>query len=246
MAMRVCMYCHEQISYERENRNLLAKNGAVGFWTNPLTQQASCPMAPVDSNGQQLHNPGDVHTPPVQEPDEIEKFLDGTYVPKPPKAPCGQMYGLDDKGGFLMCGLDEGHLGDCSPGDQAKVAEQQQNQQVANSAATPVQPGVVQITMDQDVDTQGNVTTTIEADAGGAKITVTYDKGQVSPGEVLGLIQGFSAEAHKLVMADLLGIDPSLIDQAQQAEKDAAKPEVPKAPDLDDVDDVEKFLRGEE
>lgn len=245
MAMRACIYCKREITYERENRNLL-KGGAVGFWQDVQSGQATCPDAPVNSQGQQLHDAGDVHTPPVHDPAELEKFLDGSYIPPVPAKPCGQMYGMDAQGEFLMCGLDEGHDGDCAPGDQTKAQEQAQNQATANSAETPGQPGMVEMKLERQPDANGDEITTISVEMDGLHIGISYDVNKVSPQEVLGLLQQFPVEAHKAIMADAYGIDPSLVQQAQQAEADAAKPEKPKAPDLDDVDDVEKFLRGED
>lgn len=238
MAMRVCIYCKQDVTYERENRNML-QNGVVGFWTNPVTGQPTCPMAPVDKNGQQLHNVGDVHTPPVHDPEALEKFLDNTYVPPVPAEPCGQMYGLDDQGEFLMCGLDKEHDGDCAPATVEETKAKLAAQEAANS------PDAGPKTADFDVQTVGTVTTiTVKID--GLTISCEFDKDKVGPGEVASLLQQFPQAAYQVVISEMMGgmVDPSLIQQAQEAEKAASKPEVPKL--LEDPDDIEKFLNDDE
>lgn len=240
MAMRVCVYCKQDVTYERENRNIL-KGGAVGFWTNPITGQATCPDAPVNpKTGQQLHSVGDVHTPPVHDPAQLEEFLNGTYVPPAPAKPCGQMYGMDDKGEFLECGLDEGHDGACSPGTPVQAS-------VQNSADPSA--GVEYVTMDVTYgpDTLPNGSpkqVTITAEADGMKIELSFDKEKVNPSDIAQLVSGFSGEVRKIVMAEILGVDPATLAAADEAAAAAAKPEVPKI--LEDPADIEKFLNGED
>lgn len=233
MAMRICIYCKQDVTYERENRNLL-KGGAVGFWTNPLTGQATCTEAPVDSNGQQLHSVGDVHTPPVHDPEQLEAFLNGTYVPPAPKEPCGNLYGMDEKGEFLNCGLDEGHDGACAPGTPVDTRPAE-----AQNSANPAGSNLVMMDVEQNGDE-----ITIKAEMDGLSMSLMFDKSKVGPADVNAMLQMFPAEANKVVLAELLGVDPAILDAAAEAEKAAQKPEPPKI--LEDPADIEKFLRGED
>lgn len=240
MAMRVCVHCKREVTYERENRNLL-RGGAVGFWQDVMSRQSTCPDAPLNSQGQQLHDVGDVHTPP-KDLDDIEKFLDNTYVPPPPSVPCGEMYGLGEDGDFLSCGLDKGHDGDCAPATPEVAAKMQAAAEAANSADTGPE------LMMMDVDRQGD-TTTLSATIDGMGLSVSYDKSKVGPQDVLNLLNGFMSEAHKQIIGDLTGLDPAALHALAEAAADAARPEAPakpETPDLDDLDDIEKFLHGGE
>lgn len=240
MAMRVCVYCKREVTYERENRNLL-RGGAVGFWQDVMSQQSTCPDAPLNSQGQQLHDVGDVHTPP-SDPDDIEKFLDNTYVPPPPSVPCGQMYGLGEDGEFLSCGLDKDHDGDCAPATPEVAAQMQAAAEAANSTDTG--PELMMMNVDREDDS-----TTLSASIDGMALHVSYDRTKVGPGDVVNLLNSFMAEAHRQIMGDLTGLDPSTIDAAMEAAEAAAHPEPPakpKTPDLDDLDDIENFLHGGE
>jgi hypothetical protein len=176
MAMRVCVHCKREVTYERENRNLL-RGGAVGFWQDVMSGQSTCPDAPLNSQGQQLHDVGDVHTPPT-DPEDIEKFLDNTYVPPPPSVPCGQMYGLGEDGEFLSCGLDKGHDGDCAPATPEVAAKMQAAAEAANSADTG--SGVMFMDVEHDGDT-----TTLSATADGVAVSVSYDKSKIGPNDVI-------------------------------------------------------------
>ena len=240
MAMRVCVYCKQDVTYERENRNLL-KGGAVGFWTNPLTGQATCPDAPVDpATGQQLHNVGDVHTPPVHDPEQLEAFLNGTYVPPAPAKPCGQMYGLSDEGEFLECGLDEGHDGACAPGTPVQTS-------VQNDPDVQTGPKMVDVDIQHHGDQFSNgdhKEVTITASTDGMSVTLTFNKEEVGPDEVMQLVQQFGPTAQKIVAAELLGVDPATFDAVQEAAQEAEKPEPPKI--LEDPADIEKFLNGDD
>jgi len=237
MAMRVCIYCKQDVTYERENRNMLA-NGVVGFWTNPLNGQASCPAAPVSANGQQLHDVGDVHTPPVHDPAELEKFLDGTYVPPVPGVPCGDFYGMSDEGDFLQCGLDKAHDGPCAPGTAVDLPTPGE---VPTQAEPPPDDGVQVI--DFDVDQQGDVIT-VTMGISGCELKLSFDGTKVGPHDVVQMLNMFPAEARKVVLSVMTGLDPTLIEQAEQAEVEAARPEVPKL--LEDPSDIEKFLNDDE
>lgn len=241
MAMRVCVFCKQDVTYERENRNIL-KGGAVGFWTNPITGQATCPEAPVDpKTGQQLHSVGDVHTPPVHDPAALEEFLNGTYVPPPPAKPCGQMYGLSDDGEFLECGLDAGHDGDCAPGTPVQAS-------VQDSADPTAGTGMVMMDVSYGTETMSDGSpkeVTISAEVDGCAIGVTFDKEKVGPHEVMGLLAGFTGAAQKAVLTELLGPDAvAAMEAVQEAAQAASKPETPKI--LEDPDDIEKFLNGDE
>jgi hypothetical protein len=236
MAMRVCIYCKQDVTYERENRNMLA-NGVVGFWTNPVTGQASCPSAPVDSNGQQLHNVGDVHTPPVHDPNELEKFLDGTYVPPVPAEPCGDIYGMSETGEFLQCGLDKGHDGACEAGTPVDVTPKPGDS--PDPDGTDSQP-VASFDVNDLGDGKFEVSLTIP----GCGVNLTFDTGKVQPEQIMQMLALFPPQVHKVVVSIMTGIDPALIEQAQQAEAEAAKPEVPKL--LEDLGDIEKFLNDDD
>jgi hypothetical protein len=239
MAMRVCVFCKQDVTYERENRNIL-KGGAVGFWTNPITGQATCPDAPVDpKTGQQLHSVGDVHTPPVHDPEQLEAFLNGTYVPPAPSKPCGQMYGLSDEGEFLECGLDAGHDGACAPGTPVQAS-------VQDSA----DPGPEMVMMDVSYGTEtlpngSPKVVTITAQIDGVSIALMFDKEKVGPTEVMQMLGGFTEAARRAVLTELLGPDAvAAMDAVQEAAQAAAKPEVPKI--LEDPEDIEKFLNGDD
>lgn len=240
MAMRVCVYCKREVTYERENRNLL-KGGAVGFWQDVMSGQSTCPDAPLNSQGQQLHDVGDVHTPPT-DPEDIEKFLDNTYVPPPPSVPCGQMYGLGEDGEFLSCGLDRGHDEDCAPATPEVAAKMQAAAEAANSADTGSD------VMFMDVEHDGD-TTTLSATAEGVAVSVSYDKSKIAPQDVMHLLASFFNETQTQIVSDLTGLDPATIEAGIQAAAEAAAPEQPakpKTPDLDDLDDIERFLHGGE
>jgi len=238
MAMRVCVYCKREVTYERQNRNLL-KGGAVGFWQDVMSGQSTCPDAPLNDAGQQLHNVGDVHTPP-SDPDEIEKFLDNTYVPPPPTVLCGEMYGLDgESGDLLMCGLEKGHDGDCAPATPDVAAKMQQ----AAAAANDPHAGTGNLMM-MDVEQHGDVTS-VSAQIDGLSIGVAYDKSKIGPQDVVNVMQSFMEAAHKQVIGDLTGLPPEAIEAGMQAAADAQRPEEPEqpaTPDLDNLDDIEKFL----
>lgn len=240
MAMRVCVFCKQDVTYERENRNIL-KGGAVGFWTNPITGQATCPDAPVDpKTGQQLHSVGDVHTPPSN-PEDLEAFLNGTYVPPAPSKPCGQMYGLDEQGEFLECGLDAGHEGDCAPGTPVQASVQ--------NAPDPT-GGTEMVMMDVSYGTEtfpngSPKEVTISAQIDGVAIGLTFDKEKVSPSDVVQLLSGFADAARKAVLVELLGPDAvAAMEAVQEAAEAASKPEPPKI--LEDPADIEKFLNGDD
>jgi hypothetical protein len=240
MAMRVCVHCKREVTYERENRNLL-RGGAVGFWQDVMSGQSTCPDAPLNSQGQQLHDVGDVHTPPT-DPEDIEKFLDNTYVPPPPSVPCGQMYGLGEDGEFLSCGLDKGHDGDCAPATPEVAAKMQAAAEAANSADTG--SGVMFMDVEHDGDT-----TTLSATADGVAVSVSYDKSKIGPNDVMHLLASFFKETQTQIVSDLTGLDPATIEAGIQAAAEAAAPEQPakpKTPDLDDLDDIERFLHGGE
>jgi hypothetical protein len=237
MAMRVCVHCKREVTYERENRNLLR----VGFWQDVMSGQSTCPDAPLNSQGQQLHDVGDVHTPPT-DPEDIEKFLDNTYVPPPPSVPCGQMYGLGEDGEFLSCGLDKGHDGDCAPATPEVAAKMQAAAEAANNADTG--SGVMFMDVEHDGDT-----TTLSATADGVAVSVSYDKSKIGPNDVMHLLASFFKETQTQIVSDLTGLDPATIEAGIQAAAEAAAPEQPakpKTPDLDDLDDIERFLHGGE
>lgn len=240
MAMRVCVYCKREVTYERQNRNLL-KGGAVGFWQDVMSGQSTCTEAPLNGQGQQLHDVGDVHTPPT-DPEDIEKFLDNTYVPPPPSVPCGQMYGLGEDGEFLSCGLDRGHDEDCAPATPEVAAKMQAAAEAANSADTGSD------VMFMDVEHDGD-TTTLSATAEGVAVSVSYDKSKIAPQDVMHLLASFFNETQTQIVSDLTGLDPATIEAGIQAAAEAAAPEQPakpKTPDLDDLDDIERFLHGGE
>lgn len=231
MAMRVCIYCKHEITYERENRNLM-KGGAVGFWTDPLTQQAACPEAPVDAKGQQLHNPGDVHTPPSN-PEDLEKFLNGEYVPPPPAQPCGQMFGMSESGEILSCGLDDGHSGDCEAGTPVG----------ASATAGQVDEGGPMM-VEMGIEQTGESTYKVSATSSAMSIVFEFDTEKSSPEEVQAMLTGFPEAAGRLILQEVMGVDLSVVDAVAEAAAAAARPEPPKI--LEDPDDIEKFLRGEE
>lgn len=217
MAMRPCIHCGADISYDRDLKDIVTGN-KVGFWRD-FTNNQMCSESP---NG--LHDPGDVATPPA-DVDGIEAYLEGTYVPKKPSEVCGSPVGLDEQGEFLVCTLDKDHDGGC----EAQAAAQLGPAPDPNAPAPEVPEGPMMIGVSKEYDENSKTWQITVALADESAILGIGFKEDTPPDAIIALLHTLSQATHTTYR-----------EMARKAKDESAPPL------MEDVTDIEKFLRGEE